>query len=63
MADKKHRGKKKNDSRKQHNPKHRSEKKQDHSAAAGGKSGETTVRATLSLTAKGFGFAVLEGNV
>lgn len=55
MAGKKHRGKKKQDRRKQHSPK----KKQGSSAPER----RSTVRATLSLTAKGFGFAVLEGNV
>ncbi|MCI5212145.1 MAG: RNB domain-containing ribonuclease, partial [Candidatus Electrothrix sp. ATG2] len=54
-ADKKQHGKKKYDSRKQQSHK----KKKDRSAADAGK----TLRATLSLTAKGFGFAVLEGNV
>ncbi|MCI5219929.1 MAG: RNB domain-containing ribonuclease, partial [Candidatus Electrothrix sp. LOE2] len=58
MAGKKHRGKKKHDTRKQHGSE-KNRKKDERSAD----SGETTVRATLSLTAKGFGFAVLEGNV
>ncbi|MCI5150750.1 MAG: ribonuclease R, partial [Candidatus Electrothrix sp. MAN1_4] len=55
MADKKYRGKKKHSSRKQHN------RAKEKAQKVTGK--EKPVRATLSLTAKGFGFAVLEGNV
>lgn len=55
MAGKKYRGKKKQERQKQHSP-----KKKEKQSVAGDKE---TVRATLSLTAKGFGFAVLEGNV